>query len=131
MWYGLHVVHLRARMRMCLHACVLSCRELRAQYQALVLEQKALTDEEFWSSNAMLKVAGVAGMRMTNCRVCWPSALHAGHQAWSAQPIKAPVIYGSCGLVHHVSMLVEACAGKLAGPSTAADTVPAAAGCSR
>lgn len=31
------------------------------QYQALVVEQKALTEDEFWSSSAMLKVAGVAG----------------------------------------------------------------------
>jgi hypothetical protein len=64
MRHGLPDVHLCARMR--LHArlslsCLLGCRELSAQYQALVLEQKALTDEEFWSSAAMLKVAGVAG----------------------------------------------------------------------
>jgi hypothetical protein len=53
-----------------LHACLPcygcmsvlpSCRELSTQYQALVVEQKALTEDEFWSSSAMLKVAGVAG----------------------------------------------------------------------
>jgi hypothetical protein len=35
---------------------------LSAQFKTLVLEHKALTEEEFWSSSAMLKVAGVAGM---------------------------------------------------------------------
>jgi hypothetical protein len=60
---------------MVLHAHLLLCRELDAQYKALVLEQKALTDEEFWSSNVMLKVAGVAGTRMVTCRVRWAMPL--------------------------------------------------------
>lgn len=44
-----------------LSCCCNDTRELAAQFKALVTEQRALTEDEFWSSTAMLKVAGVAG----------------------------------------------------------------------